>query len=120
MTGAGARNPRYANGAARRRARAEVLAEETHCALCGRVVDTDLGFLPGKHGPRCKKPECSGCSPHPMRPEIDEIVPVSAGGSPILRENLRLTHRACNRQRSDGRPTRPRPVTAPVTPTWSW
>jgi 5-methylcytosine-specific restriction endonuclease McrA len=31
-----------------------------------------------------------------MRGEVDEINPVSKGGSPTLRSNCQLAHRACN------------------------
>lgn len=120
MTAPGRRNPRYANGNARRKLRQTVLAEEDLCALCGRLVDKTLNFIPGKHGPRCAKPECAGCSPHPMRPELDEIVPVARGGSPLLRENVRLTHRSCNAARTHGLPRRTRPLTAPTRSPWTW
>lgn len=36
-----------------------------------------------------------------MAPEIDDIIPVSKGGNPIDRNNLRLTHRCCNRRKSN-------------------
>lgn len=76
-------NPRNANGHRRRQARTRVLAEETHCALCRRQVDTTL--------------------PHglPTSPEVDENIPVSRGGSPIDRANLALMHRACNQWKSN-------------------
>lgn len=80
---------RYANGHRRRKVRAQVLAEEDHCAICGEWVDKELPpGLPGS-------------------PEVDEIVPVSRGGSPYLRENCRLTCRRCNRQRGNGMRARP-------------
>jgi 5-methylcytosine-specific restriction endonuclease McrA len=75
------RNPRVANGHRRRQVRAQVLAEETHCWLCGEPVDKTLpAGLPGS-------------------PEVDEIVPVSLGGSPYDRSNCRLAHRLHNQQR---------------------
>lgn len=78
------RNPRQANGHRRRQLRAQVLAEEDHCGICGRAVDKTLPpGLPGS-------------------PEVDEIIPVSRGGSPYLRENCRLSHRACNVGRNRG------------------
>ena len=77
-------NPRYANGHRRRQVRARVLREETHCALCGNQVDKTL--------------------PHGLEgsPEVDEIIPVSLGGSPYLRSNCRLVHRLCNQKRGNG------------------
>ena len=102
------RDPRYANGARRRKVRAQVLAEETHCGICGKTVDKSLSFIPGKHSRRCIRQGCSGCVPDPMRAEVDEILPVSLGGSPYERSNCRLAHRECNRRRGNGmpRPTR--------------
>lgn len=89
-----------ANGHRRRQLRARVLAEETHCALCGGWVDKTLGMTPGKHGPRCPG-NCTGCIPHDMRAEVDEDLPRSRGGSPYERGNCRLMHRACNRAKSN-------------------
>lgn len=98
-------NPRNANGHKRRTLRARVLAEETHCGICGHRVDKSLTTSPGEHGPRCGG-NCAGCVPHPLRAEVDEILPVSRGGSPIARDNVRLTHRICNQRRGDGRTER--------------
>lgn len=77
-------NPRRANGHRRDQVRRRVLAEETHCWLCGGPVDTTL--------------------PHglPESPEVDEVVPVSLGGSPFDRTNCRLSHRLCNQRRGNG------------------
>lgn len=96
-------NPRKTNGAARRKVRAQVLAEETTCALCGGEVDKTLTMLWGQHGPRCRTPDCPGCVPHPMRAEVDEVVPVALGGSPFDRANCQLSHRICNQLKGDGR-----------------
>src|SRR5699024_2497408 len=71
------------NGHRRRQARARVLAEETHCTLRRRRVDTNLP--PGL----------------PPSPEIDENIPVSRGGPPTDRNNLRLMQRACNQWKSN-------------------
>lgn len=74
-------NPRRANGARRDRVVAIVKREESHCHLCEQWVDARLPpGLPGS-------------------PEVDEIVPVAFGGSPIDRRNCRLAHRWCNRTR---------------------
>lgn len=78
-----ATNPRYANGHRRRELRTRVLAEETHCAICHQPVDTALK------------------TPDPWSAEVDEIIPVSRGGDPLARDNTRLTHRRCNRARSN-------------------
>lgn len=74
---------RYGNHRARDAVRDRVLAEEDICYLCGLPVDKSL--------PRG----------NPMAPEIDDIIPVSKGGNPIDRNNLRLTHRCCNRRKSN-------------------
>lgn len=71
-------NPRYSNGHRARQLRARVLAEETHCALCGQPVDTTL---PARH---------------PAAPEVDHLVPVARGGALYARDNAALIHRACN------------------------
>lgn len=76
-------NPRYANGARRRRARTHLLTTQTHCGICGHPVDKTIP------------------TPHPDSPEIDEITPISKGGSPYQLTNLQLTHRRCNRAKSD-------------------
>jgi 5-methylcytosine-specific restriction endonuclease McrA len=77
-------NPRRANGHRRDQVRARVLREESDCWLCGKPVDKTLPHgLPGS-------------------PEVDEIVPVSLGGSPIDRANCRLAHRLCNVRRGNG------------------
>ena len=81
-------NPRNANGHRRRQLRAKVLAEETDCHLCGLPVDQALK------------------TPHPLSPEVHELVPVSKGGDPLDRANCRLTHRRCNRAQSNRLPAR--------------
>lgn len=77
--------PRNANGHRRRQVRARVLAEESDCGICHKPVDKTLK------------------TPHPGSPEVDEIIPVSLGGSPYDRDNCRLTHRLCNEQRGNGK-----------------
>jgi hypothetical protein len=77
-------NPRVANGHRRRQLRARVLREEDTCWLCGGLVDKSL-------------------PPNdPMAPELDEVQPVSLGGSPYDRANVRLSHRLHNQQRGNG------------------
>ena len=93
--------PHNANGHRRRELVKRVYAEETNCALCGKPVDRTLGMMPGQHGPRCSTPDCRGCVPHPLRPEVDEDLPRSRGGSPYDRANTRLMHRRCNAWKSN-------------------
>ena len=109
-------NPRQANGHRRRQVRAAVLAEETHCGICGQWVDKTLGNMAGVHSTRCANPSCPGCVPHPMRAEVDEIIPVHRGGSPTERSNCRLSHRRCNLARNRKRAA-PSPVNRELYPT---
>ena len=91
---------RYANGHRRRQVRAQVLAEEDNCAICGLPVDKTLpAGLAGS-------------------PEVDEIIPVSKGGSPYDRANCRLTCRRCNARRGNG--SRLRAIVTPFTSARRW
>ena len=74
------KDPRKLNPRLRRELRARVLAMYDICALCGREVDKTLP------------------STHPLSPNVDEIVPVSRGGSPYDIDNLQLTHKICNQR----------------------
>lgn len=94
-------NLRSKNGHRRRELIARVRARDTHCALCGGWIDPTLTTIPGRHGPRCRREDCPGCVPHPLRGEVDEDVPVSRGGSPTSLDNCHLMHRACNQWKSD-------------------
>lgn len=76
-------DPRTRNPAKRRELRARVFAGSDVCAICGYNVDKTLGPYT------------------PESPEIDEIIPVARGGDPYDFNNLQLTHRKCNRQKSD-------------------
>ena len=80
----GGYNPRRSNGTKRDKLRARVLREETHCGICGGLVDVKL-----PHG-------------RPESPEVDELIPVSKGGDPYDRQNCRLSHRICNQRRGNG------------------
>ena len=79
----GYKDPRRVNDAARRSARRRVLATYDRCAICDQPVDKTRRF------------------PDPWSPEVDEIIPVSKGGSPTDLRNLCLTHRRCNQLKSD-------------------
>lgn len=97
-------NPRRTNGHRRNAVRARVLAEENTCWLCGGPVDVTL-----PHG-------------FPDSPEVDEVVPVSLGGSPYDRSNCRLAHRLCNQRRGNGtrRAARPVRALAPIETSRAW
>ncbi|EKA62162.1 HNH nuclease [Janibacter hoylei PVAS-1] len=76
-----ASDPRRANSTKRDRLKRRVWREENVCHLCGQWVDKRLPrYLPGS-------------------PTLDELVPISFGGSPFERENVRLCHFWCNRVR---------------------
>lgn len=77
-------NPRYRNYSARVKLRNRLKAEGRPCALCGQPIDYTL---PARH---------------PMSFEMDEIVPVSKGGSPIDYDNVQAAHRICNERKGDG------------------
>ena len=115
-----ASNPRTKNGAARRKLIARVKREERICWLCGDPVDLTLGFQYGLHGAKCRKPDCTGCVPHPMRAEVDEIVPVSLGGSPYDRKNTHLSHRLCNQRRGNKPPAGMLPPIQPLRTSREW
>ena len=66
-----------------RRVAARVYAEETVCWVCGEYVDQTLP-------PRT-----------PRSRSVDHVVPLSRGGDPLNRANLRLAHIGCNTGRSN-------------------
>lgn len=80
-------NPRRTNSTKRNRLRQRVLNEEKNCWLCGDAVDVGLG------------------AGTPESPEVDEILPVSLGGNPYDRANVRLAHRLCNQKRGNKLPS---------------
>lgn len=98
-----ARNPRYANGNARRKLRDRWRAIGAPCGICGKQIDYSLGFVVDNRGRR---------HPHPMSFVVDEIVPVKYGGDPLDFENTRPAHWICNARRGDG--TRRKPQSAPL------
>lgn len=83
MTNRGAANPRYANGARRRALAARVKAMGMPCWICGLPID-----------PMRKAGD-------PLSFELDELVPVSKGGSPTDPANVAGAHRCCNQWRGD-------------------
>lgn len=85
-------NPRTANGGARRKVRAYWRAQGLPCALCGMPIDYSL---PARH---------------PLSFEVDEIVPVSLGGSPYSIGNTQPAHRICNQRKSNRPPGSPPPA----------
>lgn len=75
-------NPRRANGTRRNALVARVKALGEPCWICGCPIDRTLP------------------AGHPLAFEVDELVPVSKGGSPYLIDNCKASHRACNQWRS--------------------
>lgn len=96
-------NPRKANGNARKKIRDRWRAIGAPCALCGKPIDYNLGLVKTPGG---------GMRPHPMSFVVDEIIPVSKGGSPFEFSNTRPAHWICNARRGDG--TRKRTQTSPL------
>lgn len=94
-------NPRWASSA-RKKLQARYRALGAPCAICGMPIDYSLGMVT-ENGKR---------KPHPLSFVIDEIVPVSQGGSPFTFENTRPAHWICNARRGDGRGKK-RPPTPP-------
>ena len=92
-------NPRYRNWKARervrKRVRMRVLAGEP-CGICGQPIDLTLPqwFDDPADGRRKRAPWSF---------EVDEVVPVSMGGSPIDEANCRPAHRICNQRRGNGK-----------------
>ena len=74
---------RYANGNARRKVRAWLKDQGRPCHICGGAIDYSLP------------------AGHPMSFEVDEIVPVSRGGSPTDPANVAPAHRICNERRGN-------------------
>ena len=81
-------NPRYANGTKRRSIRTWLRSQGRPCWICrafGRPGYIDYSLPAG----------------HPYSFEVDELVPVSKGGSPTSRGNVDAAHRCCNQWRSN-------------------
>lgn len=76
-------NPRRANGHRRDELRRWLRAQGRPCHICGMPIDYSLP------------------AGHPMSFEVDEIVPVSMGGSPFDRDNVDAAHRICNQRRGN-------------------
>lgn len=96
------KNPRYSNGNLRRKLRARLKSEGRPCAICGRAIDYSLP------------------ANDPMSFEVDEIVPVSRGGSPYDYSNLQPAHRACNLRKSNHMPGDASAMSLPVVRSREW
>ena len=81
-------NPRYQRSGARTKLRNRLKAEGRGCWICrafGRPDAIDY-TLPARH---------------PRSFEVDELLPVSLGGSPYEYENVDAAHRECNNWRGN-------------------
>lgn len=87
-------NPRNQNGSARRKVKQRWRALGLPCAICGKPIDYSLTTVVDTRTGKVR--------PHPMRFVVDEIVPVSRGGSPYSMDNTRPAHYICNARRGDG------------------
>lgn len=87
-------NPRNQNGSARRKVKQRWRALGLPCAICGKPIDYSLTTVVDMRTGKVR--------PHPMRFVVDEIVPVSRGGSPYSMDNTRPAHYVCNARRGDG------------------
>lgn len=77
---------RYAhNGTRRRKIRARIKAQAPPCGICGHSIDYSLPAM------------------HPLSFEVDEIEPVSLGGSELDINNCQASHRCCNQAKGNRR-----------------
>lgn len=97
-------NPRYYNYSARQKARGAIIARVAAgepCGLCGKPIDLSL--------PQTFRDRDGKVKRAPWSLEVDEIVPVSKGGSPTDLANLQPAHRLCN-QRAGNKAKRFKPI----------
>lgn len=76
-------NPRYKNASQRIKVRNRLRSMGMPCALCGQPIDYALP------------------AGDPMSFEVDEIVPISLGGSPTSMDNVQPAHRICNQRKGN-------------------
>lgn len=97
-------NPRYRSHKRRESLRAYILATQDRCGICGQPVDKSLGKVYADDGTY---------KWHPLSPVVDEIIPISKGGSPYDRDNCQLAHRICNARKGARMPVRGARADAP-------
>ena len=86
-------NPRYARPKARNDLRKRLAREGLPCALCGKPIDYSLTTYVDPKDGKTKR--------HPLSFEVDEIIPISKGGSPTDRDNVQPVHRICNQRKGN-------------------
>jgi 5-methylcytosine-specific restriction endonuclease McrA len=72
-------------GWAWRKLRAQVIAESSHCHLCGGPLYPDIP------------------NPQRMATVVDHLVSLIEGGAPMERANLAAAHRICNQRKEAAR-----------------
>lgn len=102
-------NPRYANYHARTIMRERFKRRGDVCAICGKPIDYSLPHV----DPKTHKVNL-------MSFELDEIVPISKGGSPIDENNLQATHRICNARKGNKLPEERTAMNKSFTTSTNW
>lgn len=87
------KNPRRANGSKRDALRKRVAAMGLPCHICKQPIDYSLTTWTDPTDGKTKR--------HPLSFELDELVPVSKGGSPFDIGNVAPAHRICNQKRGN-------------------
>lgn len=83
----------------RARVRREAQADNAPCALCGQAINYEATQY------------------DPAALQVDHIIPLARGGPAYEPTNLQVTHRYCNRLKSN-KQYQPPPVTSVNQPTW--
>lgn len=96
------RQPGRRSGAPWRALRTRVLAQESHCAICGGPIDLARKF------------------PDPMSPSVDHIVSLADGGAELDRRNVRAAHLGCNASRGASEGNRRRVLQPDPAPPPGW
>lgn len=104
------KNPRRVQGYKRDQLRKRVASWGLPCAICGQPIDYTLTtWIDPKDGRRKR---------HPLSYELDEIVPISKGGSHVDIDNVQPTHRICNQKKGSRTvPQKPREPARDALPT---
>lgn len=95
-------DPRKVHGYRRQKLRERVRAEGNPCHICGQPIDYSL---PARH---------------PMSYELDEVVPVSKGGSHLDYDNCKAAHRICNERKGARMKWTPKPSQKPSVTSRDW
>lgn len=99
-------NPRRKHGYRRDMLRKRVAAMGLPCAICGQPIDYSLTTWVDPKDGKTKR--------HPLSYELDEIIPISKGGSHVDLDNVQPTHRICNQKK--GNRVYAKPKAQPIDP----